>query len=59
MKAQVYKSNKKNEYGWRIRSNNGRIIAVGGETFATKRNAIRAMDTCIRNLKIRLIKFET
>jgi len=35
----------RNEWRWRLVARNGEIVAIGGEAYASKYNAIRAIET--------------
>lgn len=39
----------KNEYRWRLKANNGEIIAVSGEGYTQKHNAVSSMNL-VKNL---------
>lgn len=43
MKFQLYKD-KADEYRWRLRARNGRIIATSGEGYQNKNDAVAAID---------------
>lgn len=46
---EVY-SDKKNEWRWRLKHDNGNIIADGGEGYSSKSNAMRAVDSVMEHL---------
>jgi uncharacterized protein YegP (UPF0339 family) len=45
---ETYQSEEDGKYYWRLKADNGKIVAVGGEGFESKGNAIRAMGTAKR-----------
>lgn len=46
---EVY-SDKKDEWRWRLKHDNGNIIADGGEGYSSKSNALRAVDSVVEHL---------
>lgn len=40
------------KWRWRAKATNGRIVASSGESFASKRNAVRALEAFIKALNI-------
>jgi len=39
---------------WRVKAGNGRIIAIGGEGFVTRRNVVRAFWTMVADVHSRM-----
>ena len=50
MNVTIYKDERR-EWRWRLRSNNGNILADSGEGYATKRNAFRAFRNILRYMR--------
>jgi uncharacterized protein YegP (UPF0339 family) len=47
---ETYKD-RRGKWRWRFRAANGRILAYGGEPFASKRNVLRAIKTVRETLQ--------
>jgi uncharacterized protein len=49
MGFEIYQD-KAGEWRWRLRAPNGLVVANGGQKFASKQNAIRALDAVRKNV---------
>ena len=54
MKLEIYKVNRTQDWRWRVKSRNGRIVAASSEGFDTRYGAKRNLQTTLRHL-IRLL----
>lgn len=57
MRFQIY-TDKKGEFRWRLKADNGRILADSGEGYSTKSNAERAAKNLRSGLRFGLVSYE-
>ncbi len=57
MKFQIY-IDKAGEFRWRLKADNGRIMADSGEGYSTKSNAKRAARNLRRGLRFGRVRYE-
>ena len=57
MKVEIYEDTP-GQWRWRIRAVNGRIMAISGESYANKANALRAIDTLVHAIRDGRVELE-